>query len=115
MARLAVSCDVTCPLPRAVVSYASMTFPSHRQSAFEWAMSLASKAVVARLALSSRRTLRFDGELHFPLPGLTDELEGVRMDMASDPCQVADGGRFYGIIFRKMIRRMVCPLGCDCA
>ena len=101
MAQLARSGDEVRPVPRAAVSFASMLFPAHHRSAFEWAMPLASRAAVARLASTSTRTLRGDDSLHFPLPTLSDELEDVRLCMAAERCQVADAGhptvRFSGV------------------
>ena len=108
----AAAAEGDAPLPRLRCEFASVTFPMHRGAAFSWALPLAARATAARLRGTAARSLRHTEGIHFPVPLLGEAAEDARLAIASDRCQVADDGHYYGKAFQREVSAMVCPHGC---
>jgi ribonuclease HI len=99
------------PIPRGSVKFASMTFPSHRGAAQEYAMQGMRRVVAARLRSRVSGTVLRDNTEHVHLLGVTAETQQLCDEIAARRCQYVDQP-YANTMMRRLLQAEWCPFGC---
>ena len=102
--------DVT-PVPRGIITYASLIFPQHKRSAHEYATTSMSAVVAGRLRQRVRHTVLRDPEEQIQLLKLTEEAAAICEAVGANRHQHVDQP-YPSKRTKRLIESEVCPFGC---